>query len=782
MLSVVLVFIELNLGAFMSKGFVAGILMLLSCAAVLNPAMSKAAEKSLIREDYRWSYRVNVKALRREITTIDMAACPPGVIGSEPEYWVFISGPGNQPEAVKVTGGTCRGDGTAGTLKLSPAYNHEAGYMVGSASDGLQEALIAARIVPNNPEGTPQSGRVILAPGEYRVRARVSIRSSDQMIDMTAAIIECYIDQACLFVGDPSDSNRVSDITLVNPRGRPMVVKGIRPFIEDNAQKTRIINVSTRVAAKGASFGSYVQIDDDQSFLLDGLDTSLGYGVRCDATFCGSYVTAPGPFNKWSAVGWLQHLNISPQCTGNGVLWESGNTLRISDSVIQGYAQFGVRTGTSRGGYGGTALDNVYMETGNCTNPVFARPYSAGVIVNGNKVIIHGGEGPQGVMPCFTGASCSGAKTDLRYWIVANKTGVGSSNPFYLGRADSTGTGTIDIAWPAISGATSYDLLVKTASGQAVDAPYGEATFAVATGIPPSMCRGDVCRYDDQQNTRLTYGVVTPSYYPKLDFWPGDVVLASSGAEKDLLSAATLETDHGLSVINNELGLRASAVLSTHCGVIGGVASPLWVTCLGSRYPPQTWYEQGATIVAVKPTADGGKATNLKGRFNFSTLGSGPGHIITLFDSNFAKTVANRFNRPTNDPGDAFIGYDNLSSDPAQVSISFGAPKAISNYIGNAGDGNDWLERLTTSLKTFKVTVSMPKLQGITDTDTVRNLNADAVDGKHATDFAPYTNSTTCNSSQGGAFNYLSGGPGTKDTVRVCAKSADGIWAWRTVY
>src|SRR5256886_3530378 len=51
-----------------------------------------------------------------------------------------------------------------------------------------------------------------------------------------------------------------------------------------------------------------------------------------------------------SAVGWLKHLNISLQCAGNGVDWESGNTLRISDSVIQGFAQYGVRVGTKRGG------------------------------------------------------------------------------------------------------------------------------------------------------------------------------------------------------------------------------------------------------------------------------------------------------------------------------------------------------------------------------------------------------------------------------------------------
>lgn len=97
-----------------------------------------------------------------------------------------------------------------------------------------------------------------------------------------------------------------------------MVANGTKPFIEVNGQKTRLFNVGTRSSTFG-TFGSYVQVDDDQSFLLDGLDTGLGYGVRCDATFCGSYVTAPGPFNTWSAVGWLRNLNISGQCKGNGV-------------------------------------------------------------------------------------------------------------------------------------------------------------------------------------------------------------------------------------------------------------------------------------------------------------------------------------------------------------------------------------------------------------------------------------------------------------------------------
>ena len=95
------------------------------------------------------------------------------------------------------------------------------------------------------------------------------------------------MNDTCIFVGDPSNSNAYQDITVINPRGRPTVPNGQKPFIEVNAQKTRLFNVSTRINAGGGTFGSYVQVDDDESFLLDGLDTTLGGGAEiteCAAT------------------------------------------------------------------------------------------------------------------------------------------------------------------------------------------------------------------------------------------------------------------------------------------------------------------------------------------------------------------------------------------------------------------------------------------------------------------------------------------------------------------
>src|SRR6266567_1973120 len=105
-------------------------------------------------------------------------SCAAGVRSAEPAYYILISGMGTA-EAVKVTGGTCAANGGSGTLEFKTRYGHPSGYRVGSASGGLQEALVAARFTPSNPDGAPQSGHVVVPPGEFRAYAPVSIRASN---------------------------------------------------------------------------------------------------------------------------------------------------------------------------------------------------------------------------------------------------------------------------------------------------------------------------------------------------------------------------------------------------------------------------------------------------------------------------------------------------------------------------------------------------------------------------------------------------------------------------
>ncbi|MGH9528875.1 MAG: hypothetical protein ACRD2S_03045 [Terriglobales bacterium] len=650
--------------------------------------------------DFAWSQTPATDLSAAGAVTVDLSICPPGVTGTEPWYYVFVSGTGTA-EAVSVTGGTCAGNGQAGTLQFSTANSHPAGYTIGSASGGLQEALIAARYTPTNPPGTSQAGKVIVPPGEFVAHARVSIRSSNMTVDFSGSIVECWMDDSCIFVGDTTSSNEFSDITLISPRGRPTIVNGTHPFIEDNSQKTRIFNVSTRVGLNGGTFSNYVQVDDDESFLLDGLDTVLGFGTRCDATVCNPVVYAPGPFATYPGVGWLKNMNISLQCGGNGVDWQAGNTLRISDSVIQGYAQYGVRTGTRRGGFGTEKLDNVYEEVGNCSNPK-GNIGQAGVIAQGSGLEVDGGEAPTGTIPTFANTGT----TRYSYYIVPQNSGFGAGNPLYAGQASTNGSGNISVTTPAIAGATSYDLLRMTIAGIASQqAPYGTGNYAVATGVPTSACVNGVCTFTDTQAPLLSYTVATQTYYPLLDYWPGAMILSSNADSANASSTAEAWVQSVRGSVVSVMGSAGPAVYSNTCAPAGNW-TPAWLSCVSS-ISLQGFYQQGALLLASKTNADGGLLTNLKGRLNFCCVGTAPEHIITLSDSNFQKTIATANNRPTNDVNDAFIGTDQGDAAPAHVGISFGAPISLSNYIGNVGDGTNWLERLTSGLKEFKTTVQM---------------------------------------------------------------------------
>ena len=679
--------------------------------------------------DFAWSQSPSADLSTPGSKTVSLSACPFGVKASEPQYYVYVAGTGTF-EAVQVTGGTCAGNGAAGTLQFTTLNAHPAGYTISSASGGLQEALIAARFVPTNPTGNSQSGMVVVPPGEFKVFGRVSIRSSGITVDFSGSIIECQLDDTCIFVGDPSSSTAFTDITLISPRGRPTVANGQDPFIEVNAQKTRIFNLSTRLALAGGTFGSLVQVDDDQAFLLDGLSTGLGgSGVRCDATVCNPVVYAPGPFNLYSAVGWLKNLNLSLGCKGNGVDWQSGNTVRISDSVIQGYAQYGVRAGTRRGGVGGFAVENVYEEVGTCTNPL-GNIGEAGVIAQGAGtfgVKLQGGVGPAGVVPQFANTG----STDYRYYIVARHATLGPSNPLYAGNALTNGSGGITVTTPDVSGASTFDLLRVTASTSARNqAPFGTGNYAVTTSVTrASACASGVCTFTDTQAALQSYTVATPAYYPMLDFWPGALVLGSNSDSNNISSPARAYLDNAFDSIVSVFGTAAPSVIANRCAA-ADKWTPTWMSCFTAE-APSNFHEQGSFLLVNKANQDGGGQLNLKGRLNFAQLGTGPGHIMTLSDSNFQKTIATANNRPSNDASDAYIGYDQANGDPSQVGISFGAPKSISSYIGNAGDGSNWLERLTNNLKEFKTNVQMDS--NLTLAGTMQTTGAWTLEGAFGT-------------------------------------------------
>ena len=409
---------------------------------------------------------------------------------------------------------------------------------------------------------------VASSPGIIQLSAPLVITANGQTVDLSATTLVCNFDDDCIKIGNASGYNTTSNVTVLNPHGSPTVIGGTHSFIVVYGQKTRIINVSSAKGKESATFGHLVTVVGDQAFLLDGLDTTAGgFNLRCDEKFCGSWVYAPGPFSgcaPWctsgthadnAALGWLTHMQLSAQCQGNGVDWQSGNTLHISDSVIQGYAQFGVRGGIRRGGYGGIELDNVYEETGCRGRNPLGNVGSAGVISQGGSIAIHSDRQPHGDSPIFA----SSGSIVWHYYVTMNRRhgpygtdyhmqdGSWSldSVPLYLGSANVDGKTPVTGHFPSVDGVAEYRVLRVSSSGSMVT-PQGTGNWLVAI-VSSSSCTS-VCSFTDKAIRPAAYTTENPNqpnrdqtYTPDIWFWPGDMILLNS---KVLANEPAAKGDH----------------------------------------------------------------------------------------------------------------------------------------------------------------------------------------------------------------------------------------------
>jgi hypothetical protein len=507
--------------------------------------------------------------------------------------------------------------------------------------------------------------------------------------------------------------------------------------IEDNALPGTMEDIKSS-AAGGGKFNQFFVVDNDQAATIRNFDADGTQGLLCTANHCGSYVYSAGNTSA-TPVLWLDKLNISPQCGGNGVTVYANNTTHISDSVMQGFGMWGIYTSTILGSFGGTQVDNVYNEegAGPCPNPYLGSNFSAaGIIYSGGPpLVVRGGEQPNGVMPIFANTG----STQYNYYVVVHDTTGGTSYPLYAGYALSNGSGTIRVQWPHVApqGTVTYDLVRMTpgtlAANSAVfpvqGACSGGSTTAcgsVATNL--AQCSGLVCSYTDSASANTaSYTIAAPGYFPVLGFWPGGLVLNGNGSTAaGTLPSAILDTDTGSSNTSawiSTAGFLRPTIYARQCS--GGAQTPYggaWVQCLEGDSHGNAFVGVGSLLLNSGPNT-GGQGAGLKGRLNFVMSPAdavNQSHIITLVDSNPAKTLATALNRPLNDAADTYIGLDQGPGGVLRnlAQLAFGAPVAISSYIGNSGDNTNFLERLTASAKTFKVPVTINGNLTVTGTCT----------------------------------------------------------------
>jgi len=140
--------------------------------------------------------------------TIHLAPCPLGLdtnsVANYYRYKVHISGTGT-PETLLVTGGSCPPGTGNGTITLMTAYAHTAGYTVGSASTGIQEAENDAF---NGSVATAgQTPNIALVAGTtYSVYGTVYLRGFGSTMEGRGAYIVCYTRDRCIEMGGINNS------------------------------------------------------------------------------------------------------------------------------------------------------------------------------------------------------------------------------------------------------------------------------------------------------------------------------------------------------------------------------------------------------------------------------------------------------------------------------------------------------------------------------------------------------------------------------------------------
>jgi hypothetical protein len=661
-----------------------------------------------VSKDYAWTQSpsdLDASGIKAGPNTLMLKPCPLGVNGKDKWHYVYISGSGI-PEAALITGGTCTSGAPTGTIQVSLNHAHPRGFLISSATGGVQEAVIDAALPASNGQ---VARNVLVSPGYYVFYARLSIRATGLTITATGSVVTCMMSDTCIMLGDPENSNLFRRITLQGLNLRPGVPKGTWTAIEDDAQGSKISDVSSAPNAdKTSSFGYLIQVDNDQAAVIDRLDTTLRW-ARCDKDFCSSAIYGPGPFSKYAGIMWIQNSNLSLQCGGNGIDNRNGNTLMVRDTVVQGYPQFGVRSVGLYSNNPSVELDNVYQEIGGCSNPLGTG--ITGLLASNGYVRVAGGEGPAGQFPQFAN---TGAISYV-YYVVAHSSELGVSPPLLAGYAKSNGHDPIKVKWNRVGkrGTISYDVLrvVGDINSANTGSPFGSGEFAITKGLSSDSCDTLVCSFMDHPDIAPSqYSLDRAAVYsPALSLWPGSVVLTTNGdsANSGGLVPPRYYADKTTGGIISSVSPLQPIVFAQECDP-GSQWSGIWMECVGgssvsNNYPPVV----GTVLQLSSVTGSPGR---LKGRLIFelppesSVAGT---HVITLSDSNPEKTIATPNNRPSWDTADAYIGYDQPSNvNRIKTQLSLGAPVSISGYIDNVGDGVNWLERLTSTGKTFKVPVS----------------------------------------------------------------------------
>lgn len=603
-----------------------------------------------------------------------------------------VAGTGT-PEVVTLTGSSCTGSssGTC-TLTFTAANTHSAGYTVGTATAGFQEAIDDTFVTsPSN----PIMGWTIKA-SPYSNNHNITIYGSinfDEILgsvgglhlDCEGATLENAIQGSAMIVvgGNHSAANGFPTQTLIDhchfavASGIGRAANGTQIFIWDKSQSLTVSNNNWDGALQTPCtdcVDGLVQVSGDQHFTFE-KNVINNAPMKCDATWCRAMVYGDGTNGAAIGAFYDNYMNGI-----DGIEWVSGNGMTLHGNVFQNWYKFPWRYSIGLAGI--NDLGGNYYE-GNCAliNPDFG---VAGYSCNTGRQIATTGTIAQyspgqdqtiGILP--HSFSATGASV-YNYYIVGH-VGTTFSRPLFVGTASTNGVTNFNVLFLGF-GATTYDVLRSgpNANDGSDTAPWGTGNWAVATGI---TCSSNPCTYTETFAAPTSYVVRSEaqslSYCPVISYWPVPLFLQGSCTSPTLYIGNAISGFVSSSVANSNTSYY-DAIFTSEVGGTGAITgmhilhqAPLQAGAGANVAPGAMILNPDAQIIAM---------FNRTGRLNFSSLSSVNGGassgaihdnvLVQTFDSLGNQTLTTAGHQRLLVAADTGFGYD---TDPRHQATMCGA-------------------------------------------------------------------------------------------------------------
>jgi hypothetical protein len=551
-----------------------------------------------------------------------------------------------------------------------------------------------------------------------------NLRTGDRVTQMLTDTVNYWGDVPSIVVTDPTHYTYTRAGTADLPlQAGPGVVALTYEAVLDNGESSTLNDLQLANIEQAGAFNNFLDFWDDENAQVSKINNNSS-GMNHNLKWTSSYIFSGGALNlpnkaqQLAPVITVNNSTITANSSNCATVYNS-NGFYFQNSVCQAQGPWEFLISTVTGNYQGASFLNVYSEAAIYMNPLSPAqsPWPglgvAGLIAGpgGQSYTYSGTGGVAGVMPTVGTGS-----TTYVYYVVARDLTAGTQTsplPFMYEQENSASQ--VLVQWPRLASGTDnivYDVIRNPAPAGTMAgvqgtyvAPYtggcngGNISACGSVAVAVSQCSGFVCSVQDNTaNATSFYQISNGDFQPNPTFWPASAVLSSS----------PLMSDNSIPAVGMAFG-GAPDEYATYCNDYGVNVSGGYTQCLGSPTTTNNAImDQPATILTDGGESGGGGVAGAKGRLIFET---NPGsqalwhQVVTFYDSNPAKTQATTGHRPVGDPGDMYAGIDANNN----LMIGGGA-NGIAHYVNNIGDGVNWGELLTSTLKTFNVPVQAPTI------------------------------------------------------------------------